>query len=198
MTEQEIKKLALETATNYFEHAGSDDECDLNDRECLADYIHTAVATALADRPAASQGTSDGSNPNIPRSCSACGKPLALENLYVDDGCPCNSPRGVNFKPQPCRLCKTDNCVKPGHRLNELFGVAASQPPQELEGLRETFDKITCQYCKLGFERLTNGMHVSFTCGTDGIAKFRHEDTPCQSKATEILAALTRGEVGQQ
>jgi hypothetical protein len=73
--------------------------------------------------------------------------------------------------------------------------LAASQPPQELEGLRETFDKITCDWCRLGFERLANGMHVTFTSGIDGIPKFRHENTPCVSKATEILAALTRGEV---
>ncbi len=63
-------------------------------------------------------------NQNIPATCRACERVLVLENLFVDDGCPCNSPRGVNFTPQRCDLCKTDNCVKPGHRIKELFGVA--------------------------------------------------------------------------
>ena len=63
-----------------------------------------------------------GVNPNIPGCCLGCGAPLLLEHLFVDDGCPCNTPRGVNFVPLPCRTCGTDNCVKPGHRLGELFG----------------------------------------------------------------------------
>lgn len=53
----------------------------------------------------------------IPEKCNACGRPLLLVNLFVDDGCPCNSPRGVNFTPQPCGVCKTDNCVKIAHRV---------------------------------------------------------------------------------
>jgi len=61
-------------------------------------------------------------NPNIPEKCNGCGKPLFLENLFVDDGCPCNTPRGINFKPFRCTLCKEDVCVKPAHRLTELFG----------------------------------------------------------------------------
>jgi hypothetical protein len=64
-------------------------------------------------------------NPNIPEKCKSCGQPLLLENLYCDDGCPCNAPRGINFRPRPCGLCKVDTCVKPGHRLVALFGVAA-------------------------------------------------------------------------
>ncbi len=62
-------------------------------------------------------------NPSIPEVCNGCGKPLLLEHLYVDDGCPCNTPRGVNFTPMPCQTCGVDNCVKPGHRLFELFGI---------------------------------------------------------------------------
>jgi len=72
-------------------------------------------------------------NPNIPTQCNGCGKPLFLENLYVDDGCPCNTPRGVNFKPAPCPTCKTDNCVKPGD-LNDIpskpRGVKLDAPPK--------------------------------------------------------------------
>lgn len=62
-------------------------------------------------------------NPNIPQKCNGCNSPLLLENLFVDDGCPCNTPRGVNFKPKKCVFCKTDCCVKPGHRVKELFGL---------------------------------------------------------------------------
>lgn len=61
-------------------------------------------------------------NPNIPKKCNGCGRPLLLENLYCDDGCPCNTPRGVNFPPIPCMTCEVENCVKPGHRLAKLFG----------------------------------------------------------------------------
>jgi len=67
-------------------------------------------------------------HPNIPEACNGCGKPLLLENLYVDDGCPCNTPRGINFQPQPCQTCRTDNCVKPGHRLYELFRIPDLKP----------------------------------------------------------------------
>jgi hypothetical protein len=63
------------------------------------------------------------SNPNIPKECNGCGAPLLLQNLYVDDGCPCNTGRGINFRPQRCDICGASNCVKPGHRQRELFGV---------------------------------------------------------------------------
>lgn len=77
-------------------------------------------------------------NPNIPEKCNACGKALLLENLYVDDGCPCNSRRGVNFTPWECRLCRVDHCVKPGHRLMSLFGdaIAGMSGPAEPRGTR--------------------------------------------------------------
>jgi len=58
---------------------------------------------------------------SIPTTCRACGAPLLLASLFVDDACPCNSPKGVNFKPQWCEVCK-EECVKPGHRLTALFG----------------------------------------------------------------------------
>lgn len=28
--------------------------------------------------------------------CNGCGAPLKPENAWMEDGCPCNSPRGVN------------------------------------------------------------------------------------------------------
>lgn len=58
----------------------------------------------------------------IPENCNYCKKPLLISNLFVDDGCPCNSMRGINFEPKLCLMCKTNYCVKPGHRLKELFG----------------------------------------------------------------------------
>lgn len=67
-------------------------------------------------------------NPHIPIACNGCGQQLLLANLYCDDGCPCNSPRGVNFRPQDCGRCGVDNCVKPGHRLAALFGVPPAEP----------------------------------------------------------------------
>lgn len=30
--------------------------------------------------------------------CRGCGKQLQQENAWMEDGCPCNSPRGVNSK----------------------------------------------------------------------------------------------------
>ena len=60
-------------------------------------------------------------NPNIPQKCNACDDPLLLENLFVEDGCPCNSPRGVNFKPISCAVCRSV-CSRPGHRIFALFG----------------------------------------------------------------------------
>lgn len=54
--------------------------------------------------------------------CNACGKPLLIANLLVCDGCPCNSANGVNFPPRACGHCRTDDCTRPGHRLELLFG----------------------------------------------------------------------------
>ncbi len=28
--------------------------------------------------------------------CRGCGKPLLPENAWMEDGCPCNSPKGIN------------------------------------------------------------------------------------------------------
>lgn len=58
---------------------------------------------------------------NIPERCNACGEPLLFECLFVEDGCPCNSPRGINFPPKPCSLCGED-CTRPGHHLREILG----------------------------------------------------------------------------
>ncbi len=80
------------------------------------------AATAVDPRT-----TNPGShNPNIPTSCRACGKALLLENLFVCDGCPCNSANGVNFAPMPCALCRVEHCTRPGHRLVAIFGEACA------------------------------------------------------------------------
>lgn len=71
----------------------------------------------------------------IPVSCGACGKPLLLAHLFADDGCPCNSPRGINFTPRRCDICGVDDCVKPGHRQADLFGFAGEQADARREGL---------------------------------------------------------------
>lgn len=28
--------------------------------------------------------------------CNGCGKPLLIENAWMTDGCPCNTPLGIN------------------------------------------------------------------------------------------------------
>jgi len=53
----------------------------------------------------------------IPKNCRGCGELLLLENINVDDGCPCNSPRGVNLVPKQCTLCGSQTCVKPAHHI---------------------------------------------------------------------------------
>jgi hypothetical protein len=154
-------------------------------------YVEGRILFAddVADRPAASQGE--------PKRELFGQVPGARNPNYLDDLR--HDLQDEEFRFQYLSACAMDSgeSLRIGIR-DVLAALTASQPPQELEGrLREAFDKITCDWCRLGFERLANGMHVTFTSGIDGIPKFRHENTPCISKATEILAALTRGEVGR-
>lgn len=44
-----------------------------------------------------------------PPTCRACGKGLILDHT-VADGCPCNSPRGVNHGLVPASVCTCDVC----------------------------------------------------------------------------------------
>lgn len=46
----------------------------------------------------------------IDRSCRGCGKRLTPDNLTVADGCPCNSPRGVNHGLVPKHVCTCKEC----------------------------------------------------------------------------------------
>jgi len=45
-----------------------------------------------------------------PRTCRACRSPLRPENLRIADGCPCNSPRGVNHGLVPTDTCTCPEC----------------------------------------------------------------------------------------
>lgn len=42
--------------------------------------------------------------------CAGCGKPLLVMNHNVADGCPCNSPRGINHGKVPVSTCACDEC----------------------------------------------------------------------------------------
>lgn len=42
--------------------------------------------------------------------CQGCGKPILKANLTMSDGCPCNSPRGVNHGLVPKSTCACDAC----------------------------------------------------------------------------------------
>lgn len=37
-----------------------------------------------------------GGFPIVEPNCKGCGQPLTVENAWITDGCPCNSPLGVN------------------------------------------------------------------------------------------------------
>jgi len=37
-----------------------------------------------------------GNFPKVDPNCAGCGKPLVIENAWMTDGCPCNTPLGVN------------------------------------------------------------------------------------------------------
>jgi hypothetical protein len=37
-----------------------------------------------------------GGFPTASDNCLGCGKPLLLDNAWVTDGCPCNTPLGIN------------------------------------------------------------------------------------------------------
>lgn len=89
------------------------------------------------------------SNPNIPWKCNGCGAPLLLENLFADDGCPCNTPRGVNFAPQPCALCRID-CVKPGHHIEELFGCNCLRAEAQAKAQRSRSRALIAAYVLIG------------------------------------------------
>jgi len=50
------------------------------------------------------------SAPDTVRDCRACGQALNPENCSTADGCPCNSPRGVNHGLVPTHVCTCEIC----------------------------------------------------------------------------------------
>lgn len=42
--------------------------------------------------------------------CLGCGKPLIKDNWIIADGCPCNSPRGINHGLVPTEVCTCPIC----------------------------------------------------------------------------------------
>lgn len=57
--------------------------------------------------------------------CRGCGKPLLPENYRIADGCPCNSPRGVNHGLVPTATCTCAECDP------EQTGSTRYPPPAE-------------------------------------------------------------------
>jgi hypothetical protein len=81
------------------------------------------------------------------KKCNGCGKTLLLEHMLCDDGCPCNTPRGINVPPRECRYCKTNDCVKPAHHIAEKlasdFALAQSeQPARDVGELLSMLDNL--------------------------------------------------------
>ena len=98
-------------------------------RDTVGVDIERMFARAIKEKDGRDQGatikaTPEAHNPNIPRRCKGCGKSFYLENLFVCDGCPCNSANGVNFAPMACSICQVEHCTRPGHRITALFGDA--------------------------------------------------------------------------
>jgi hypothetical protein len=44
------------------------------------------------------------------RVCIGCGEFLKLENFRIADGCPCNTPRGINHGRVPVDTCTCTTC----------------------------------------------------------------------------------------
>jgi hypothetical protein len=106
----------------------------------------------------------------LPERCKGCGEPLLIENLFCEDGCPCNTPRGINFSPKPCKICEIDCCVRPGHRLAELFGdyvhTDLGPPPPKVK--RRGVD-FPCENCgKSDGSSLSEGWYRCTACGYPG------------------------------
>lgn len=57
--------------------------------------------------------------------CRGCGKPLLAKNYRIADGCPCNSPRGVNHGVVPTLTCTCSAC-DPGNFGSTRWPVACA------------------------------------------------------------------------
>lgn len=52
--------------------------------------------------------------------CHGCGKPLAKENAWMEDGCPCNSPKGCNDGNQLISDWRQDRIQELQHEVERL------------------------------------------------------------------------------
>lgn len=75
--------------------------------------------------------------------CLGCGEPLAIENAWMHDGCPCNSPDGCNdlnrtrwkllgdLQQQQARMLEIYKSAKPGHLFAWCVENLKHFPPME-------------------------------------------------------------------
>lgn len=49
-----------------------------------------------------------------PLECRGCGQPLVSDNYRIADGCPCNTPRGINHGLVPKDVCTCPQCDPAG------------------------------------------------------------------------------------
>jgi len=68
-----------------------------------------AFRATIAPSPGATLDALAASFMNVDQ-CRACGKPLDPRNTKVADGCPCNSPRGINHGLVPVLTCTCVEC----------------------------------------------------------------------------------------
>ena len=67
--------------------------------------------------------------------CRGCGKPLLAKNYRIADGCPCNSPRGVNHGVVPTLTC---TCSARGDHQDAALDPdeVACRAPRAADGFR--------------------------------------------------------------
>lgn len=61
-------------------------------RQLIPQGFYKALDPAIYGLPDGGERIKLEENPN----CCGCGKPLEIDNAWMEDGCPCNTPRGVN------------------------------------------------------------------------------------------------------
>jgi hypothetical protein len=57
--------------------------------------------------------------------CNGCGEPLSVENAWMEDGCPCNSPMGVNSQNETRWLLLHELQQRQAHHLRAAERDAA-------------------------------------------------------------------------
>lgn len=93
--------------------------------------------------------------------CRGCGKSLVPENQCIADGCPCNSPRGINHGLVPvltctCPICdpaQTGSVRRPVHSgmgsdLMALCGKVDGISGHDQVMLTYKDDQVTCEDCR--------------------------------------------------